>query len=263
MPNPNWTLKHGEETKVARLPISLVDRLKSLLDRGISVDDIHIALDSLNRPNQPQEPSHTESILLGIEAINTTLQHLSTRLEALEGKQAKPKSSPKPAKEKKPEPKSESPAAPPPHLPKGLAKLDELPQQPETTSTLAKRWKMTSKTLTRQRQRYEDRPDGFFIYSLEKEKGQFGWVYDSENQFFYAALESPISSPGVSPEPQQPQLSLNSSQLAKRLGIGSSTIRNRKRTRSPEEFAHYCKQHDPDEFMWQFNQETKQYETFS
>jgi hypothetical protein len=231
-----------------------------------SVEDIHIALDSINRPNQPQEPSHTDSILLGIEAINNTLQHFSTRLEALETKQTKPKSSLKPAKEKKLKSESEpqSPAAPPPQVVKGSATLDEIPQQPEITSTLAKRWKMTSKSLTRQRQRYEDRPDGFFTYSLEKEEGRFGWVYDAQNQFFYAALESPTSStPGASTQPQQPLLSLNSGQLAKRLKMGSSTIRNFKRTRSPQEFADYCCQHDPDGFTWRFNEETKQYETFS
>ena len=118
---------------------------------------------------------------------------------------------------------------------------------------------MTSKYLTRQRQRYEGRPDGFFTYSLEKEEGRFGWVYDPPNQFFYAALEPPTSlNLNASSEPQ---LSLNSGKLAKRFGIGSSTIRNAKRTKSPEEFANFSQQHDPDGLAWRFNQETKHYET--
>jgi hypothetical protein len=119
---------------------------------------------------------------------------------------------------------------------------------------------MTSKSLTRQRQRYENRPDGFFTYSLEKEEGQFGWVYDAQNQFFYAALESPTSTtPSASSEPQ---LSLNSGKLAKRFNIGSSTIRNAKRKMSPDEFADYSRQLDPDGLTWHFNQQTKKYETF-
>jgi hypothetical protein len=109
-------------------------------------------------------PSLSLSNLCGSDA--STLQQFATRLEALETKQIQPKSKPqsasKPAKDKKPIATIEEPK---PQALRGSATLDEIPQQPETTSTLAKRWQMTAKTLTRQRQRYEGRPDSFFIYS--------------------------------------------------------------------------------------------------
>jgi len=75
----------------------------------------------------------------------------------------------------------------------GTATPDELPSFPETTRSLAARWGISPSVLTRQRQRYHDRPRGFFEYSLSKEDGLFGWFYDSQDQLFYAVIHFPDS----------------------------------------------------------------------
>jgi hypothetical protein len=77
------------------------------------------------------------------------------------------------------------------------------------------------------------------------------FIPDAQNQFFYAALEPPTSA--------KPQFSLNSGELAKRFGIGSSTIRNAKRTKSPEKFADFSQQHDPDGLAWRFDSQSHKY----
>ena len=75
----------------------------------------------------------------------------------------------------------------------GTATPDELPSFPETTRSLANRWGISPSVLTRQRQRYYDRPHGFFEYSLTKEDGLFGWFYDSTEQLFYPIIHFPDS----------------------------------------------------------------------
>jgi hypothetical protein len=75
----------------------------------------------------------------------------------------------------------------------GTATPDELPSFPETTRSLAGRWGISPSVLTRQRQRYHNRPRGFFEYSLSKEDGLFGWFYDSTELLFYPIIHFPDS----------------------------------------------------------------------
>ena len=75
----------------------------------------------------------------------------------------------------------------------GTATPDELPSFPETTRSLATRWGISPSVLTRQRQRYHDRPRLFFEYSLSKEDGLFGWFYDSQDLLFYPIIQFPDS----------------------------------------------------------------------
>jgi hypothetical protein len=113
-------------------------------------------------------------------------QQVHERITALE---EKVKQSRQLKDESRPVPKKE----PEPNFLKGTAALDEIPQYPENTQSLAKRWGITDKVLTRQRLRYLNRPDGFFQYSLKKEQGKFGWIYDTKNQLYYALTELPTS----------------------------------------------------------------------
>jgi hypothetical protein len=90
------------------------------------------------------------------QSIITLKQDVNQRIDAVET-QFKQRQ-----KVKESSPKSEKIQEQTPQLLKGTASLDQLPQHPETTSSLAKRWQITDKTLTRQRQRYEKDLKDFF-----------------------------------------------------------------------------------------------------
>jgi hypothetical protein len=158
----------------------------------------------------------------------------------------------------------------------GTASIEQIPQHPETTSTLAKRWRITPKTLTRQRQRYENKPEDFFKYSLNKEQGKFGWIYDPEQMLFYAVTEfTEFADSGYSPnlESKQPEaiptefpsppkpLTLTLEQLAQRFTnprtgkpLSPRAIQTElRRVGNSDKFAAYCRLRDQDGLAWTYN----------
>jgi len=204
-----------EPTKVVRLPQSVCDCIVPLLT-DIGTDAV-LALLSHN-PQQSQQSQQSSVPDIANSDPTNFLQTLSivlSRLDALEQSVFQDKSSdtvkditpaspvtsppdPKPSKKDL----EQIAAAPvvtedediPEDIPlSGTATPDELPSFPETTRSLAARWHISPSVLTRQRQRYHDRPRGFFEYSLTKEDGAFGWFYDSTELLFYPILYFPDS----------------------------------------------------------------------
>jgi hypothetical protein len=170
-----------EPTKVVRLPQSVCDRIVPLL-ADIGTDAV-LALLSHN-PQQSQQSQQSSVPDIANSDPTNFLQTLSivlSRLDALEQSVFQDKS-------------SDTVKDIPEDIPlSGTATPDELPSFPETTRSLAARWHISPSVLTRQRQRYHDRPRGFFEYSLTKEDGAFGWFYDSTELLFYPILYFPDS----------------------------------------------------------------------
>jgi hypothetical protein len=208
MTTPTPARPRKEPTKVVRLPQSVCDRLIPLLT-DIGTDAVLALLSQNPHPQQSPDKANSDPNLLD------TLSIVLRRLDALEQKVFQDNSSdtvvtspppPDPDSKLSPEDSEEFAAAPvevntvdqdTPENPSaplcGTATPDELPSFPETTRSLADRWGISPSVLTRQRQRYHDRPRGFFEYSLTKEDGLFGWFYDSTEQLFYPIIHFPDS----------------------------------------------------------------------
>jgi hypothetical protein len=283
------------------IPPELAAKVQQLLTSGVSTLDILSALESLSQPEptphihvqpeptpepQPEPQSQPDTIpqvdnaiVKHLEALTQSIitlkQDVNQRIDAVETK-LKQRQTVKPSS---PSPKPEKIQTQTPKLVKGTATLDQLPKHPETTRSLAKRWQITEKTLTRQRQRYEKRPEGFFQYSLEKEHGKFAWIYDQKHQLFYAVTELPEST--KKPEDSTPGATIHSTKdaikdldlpkplTAEQLGHRFRNPKNHRpisgkaiemalrRHNNPDDFANYCRQRDPDGFGWQFDKHAK------
>jgi len=218
MTTPTPARPRKEPTKVVRLPQSICDRILPLL-ADIGTDAVLALLSQDPHPQQSQHPQQSPaSNKANFDPNLNLLETLSIvlrRLDALEQKVFQDNSSdtvvtspppPDPDSKLSPEDSEEFAAAPvevntvdqdTPENPSaplcGTATPDELPSFPETTRSLADRWGISPSVLTRQRQRYHDRPRGFFEYSLTKEDGLFGWFYDSQDQLFYPIIHFPDS----------------------------------------------------------------------
>jgi|GEM_PF-5374879 len=216
MTTPTPARPRKEPTKVVRLPQSICDRILPLL-ANLGTDAV-LALLSQNL-SQSQQLQHSPAFNKAKSDPPNLLETLSIvlrRLDALEQKVFQDNSSdtvvtspPPPDPDSKSSKKvlediaaaqvntvnpdtSENPSAPLCGTAIcGTASPDELPSFPETTRSLASRWGISPSVLTRQRQRYHDRPRGFFEYSLSKEDGLFGWFYDSQDQLFYPIIHFP------------------------------------------------------------------------
>jgi hypothetical protein len=271
------------------IPTEIAAKIQHLLTSGFSTLDILSSLESLSQPKPhiqvpPEPPSQPDTIpqvdnaiVQHLEALTQSIinlkQDVNQRIDAVETQFKQHR------KVKEFSPKSEKIQEQTPQLLKGTASLDELPKHPESTRSLATRWQISEKTLTRQRQRYEKRPEGFFQYSLKKEQGKFAWIYDTNNQLFYAVTELPEST--KKPEDSTPGATIHSTKdttkdldlpkplTAEQLGhrfrnpkthrpiSGRSIEKALKRHENPEDFAQYCRQRDPEGYGWQFDENTK------
>lgn len=275
------------------VPPAITAKIQQLLTSGIPSTDILKALNSLSQPpnevkaeptptheikSQPQPdltPQVDNAIIKHLEAltqsITTLKEEVNQRIDTVETKLKQPQ------KVKETSPKSENKDAQIQKKIKGTASLDQLPKQPESTRGLAKRWQISEKTLTRQRQRYENRPDGFFQYSLSKEQGQFGWIYDANNQLFYAVTELPKNlKKSETPAPDSTMKFTKDATkdfpkplTAEQLGHRFRNPQNQrpisgrgiemalKRHKDPDDFAKYCQERDPNGYGWQFDEQQK------
>jgi len=86
----------------------------------------------------------------------------------------------------------------------GTATPDELPSFPETTRSLATRWGISPSVLTRQRQRYHNRPRGFFEYSLTKKAPKPATKASEPPIVAPTTALAAAPSPGVSDSPLLP-----------------------------------------------------------
>lgn len=294
------------------LPPEIGAKVEHLLSNGFTALDVLRVLDQLSQPQietkpelkpelireskteaetppQPQPapeqeppssptPQIDNAVLQHLEALTQSVTKLqeqfNDRISAVEQKlKKKPKKLSQPSK---PQDKD----APKPKQFKGTASLDQIPQQPENTRALAKRWGISDKILTRQRQRYQDRPDGFFHYSLEKEGGKFGWIYDPDHQLFYALTELPnslrsaqskaiakkdkphsnTSTPKSDTSPQSLPVPLTAAELGQRFispktgkPISARGIVQAVKRSDPQSFAEYCRKRDPDGLAWRYD----------
>jgi hypothetical protein len=274
-------------------PPEIGAKVQQLLTSGFSSLDILNTLELLSQtqtavkplPKPLPEPlPQTDAVILQhlktlTQSMSALQQQVHSRITALEEKvkQSRPLED-----ESRPVPKKE----PEPKCLQGTAALDEIPKHPENTHNLAKRWGITDKVLTRQRLRYLNRPDGFFQYSLKKEQGKFGWIYDTKNQLYYALTELPssvhstptatateaIASPNqpTTPTPAAPEAPpdaeaipkalpspLTAAQLGQRFispktgqPISAKGIERAINRHDPDSFAQYCRQRDPNGFAW-------------
>ena len=222
MTTPTPARPRKEPTKVVRLPQSICDRILPLLANLGTHAVLALLSEHPQQSQQPQpQPQQSPDIARSDPNLNLleTLSIVLSRLDALEQKVFQDKSSDtvndstaassvalaSPPDSKLSQEDSENIAAaqvnsvdqdisedsPAPLC--GTATPDELPSFPETTRSLAARWGISPSVLTRQRQRYHDRPLGFFEYSLNKEDGLFGWFYDSTQLLFYPIIHFPDS----------------------------------------------------------------------
>ena len=222
MTTPTPARPRKEPTKVVRLPQSICDRILPLLS-DIGTDAVLALLFQDPHPQQSQQPQQSPaSNKANFDPNLNLLETLSivlNRLDTLEQRVFHGKSSgtvndstaassvTSPPDSKLSQKDSEDFIAAPvevdtvdentsegsPAPLSGTATPDELPSFPETTRSLADRWGISPSVLTRQRQRYHDRPRGFFEYSLTKEDGLFGWFYDSTELLFYPIIHFPDS----------------------------------------------------------------------
>ena len=217
MTTPTPARPRKEPTKVVRLPQSICDRILPLLS-DIGTDAVLALLSQDPHPQQSQQLQQSPAFDKGNSDSDPpnlleTLSIVLRRLDALEQKVFQDNSSdtvvtspppPDPDSKLSPEDSEDIATAQvntvnqdtPENTPAplcGTATPDELPSFPETTRSLAGRWGISPSVLTRQRQRYHDRPRRFFEYSLTKEDGLFGWFYDSQDQLFYPIIHFPHS----------------------------------------------------------------------
>ncbi|MBN3871538.1 MAG: hypothetical protein HWQ23_15035, partial [Nostoc sp. JL33] len=75
---------------------------------------------------------------------------------------------------------------------KGTTSIKELPS-PLGTTELAQRLKISVKRLEKVRTQYKHSPEGFFKYTLKKENGKFGWIYDPTQRLHIPYLEPPTT----------------------------------------------------------------------
>ena len=222
MTTPTPARPRKEPTKVVRLPQSICDRILPLLsDIGTDAVLALLSQDQDPHPPQSQQPQQSSSPdkASSDSSLLQTLSIVLNRLDALEQSVFQDKSSDtvhdstatssvtSPPDSKLSQKDSEDFIAAPvevdtvdentsegsPAPLSGTATPDELPSFPETTRSLAGRWGISPSVLTRQRQRYHDRPRGFFEYSPTKEDGLFGWFYDSAELLFYPIIHFPDS----------------------------------------------------------------------
>jgi len=216
MTTPTPARPRKEPTKVVRLPQSICDRLIPLLADIGTAAVLALLSEHPQQSQQPQpQPQQSPDIASSDPNPNLleTLSIVLRRLDALEQKVFQDNSSdtvvtspppPDPDSKLSPEDSEDIATAQvntvnqdtPENTPAplcGTATPDELPSFPETTRSLAGRWGISPSVLTRQRQRYHDRPRRFFEYSLTKEDGLFGWFYDSQDQLFYPIIHFPHS----------------------------------------------------------------------
>lgn len=84
---------------------------------------------------------------------------------------------------------------------KGSASVKQLPS-PLGTTDLAQRLKITVKRLEKVRSQYKNSTEGFFKYTLNKENGKFGWIYDPTKRLHTPYLEVPTTVTTASKEIQ-------------------------------------------------------------
>ena len=218
MTTPTTARPRKEPTKVVRLPQSVCDRILPLLtDIGTDAVLALLSQDLSQSPQPLQSPDkpNSDPNLNLLETLSIVLSRLDTfEQRVFHGKSSgtvndstAASSVTSPPDSKLSQKDSEDFIAAPvevdtvdentsegsPAPLSGTATPDELPSFPETTRSLAGRWGISPSVLTRQRQRYHDRPRGFFEYSLTKEDGLFGWFYDSTELLFYPIIHFPDS----------------------------------------------------------------------
>jgi peptide subunit release factor RF-3 len=88
MSNPEWRLKYGEKTSTYRLPISLGERIKGILDSNTTtVQELHECLDKMDEAywvakqkqnaTQVEATQHdTQEVMKGIEEIKQVLAEM-------------------------------------------------------------------------------------------------------------------------------------------------------------------------------------------
>lgn len=280
-----------QSTTAASIPLHISDRIHALLSNGLSPEDIHHALNSLHSHSKKSETDRNPNPnTLNTEQINSaiaSLTKITNRISALEenlvqlqltnsqkatptatATTTQPNTDTTDKNQTKPESLTLATDKHTQPLPlKGTASVKELPT-PLGTTELALRLKISVKRLEKVRSQYKDSTEGFFKYTLNKENGKFGWVYEPTKRLHIPYLEVPTTVTAAPPtakeiqtlpapsditeKPEstttklqteklatkskstnkpkpQPLPDLNQSQLAKRFGVNPSTL-SRKRS---------------------------------
>lgn len=281
-----------QPTTAVSIPLHLSDRIHALLNNGLSPEDIHHALNTLHLHSQKSEtypnPNPNTQSTEQINSAIASLTQITDRISALEDNliqlqltnslnsqkptvtTAQTQANTNTTTPNQTKPKSLTVDPKPELLPlplKGTASVKQLPS-PLGTTELAQRLNISVKRLEKVRSQYKDSTQGFFKYTLNKENGKFGWIYDPTKRLHipYLEIPTPITSapttakemqtlpnpshineksesapPKLNPDKSitkskstkkpkpKPLPDLNQSQLAKRFGVNPSTL-SRKRT---------------------------------
>ncbi|MCC5654426.1 hypothetical protein LC609_32520 [Nostoc sp. XA013] len=186
----------------ASIPLHLSERIHALLSNGLSPEDIHHALNTLHLHSHSKKSETDPNPNPNTEQINSaiaiaSLAKLTDRISAIEENlnliQVEITNPQKPIT---PEPDTDTTAPnktkpkPKPLPLKGTASIKELPP-PLGTTELAQRLNISVKRLEKVRSQYKDSTEGFFKYTLNKENGKLGWIYDPTKRLHIPYLEIP------------------------------------------------------------------------
>jgi DNA-binding transcriptional MerR regulator len=185
-----------QSTTPASIPLHISDRIHALLNNGLSPEDIHHALNSLHLhskksetyPNPNPNTEQINSAIASLTKITDRISALEENLIQLQLTNSQKHTTPEPNTHTTAQNQTEPKPLPLPL--KGTASVKELPP-PRGTTELAQRLNISVKRLEKVRSQYKDSTEGFFKYTLNKENGKFGWIYDPTQRLHIPYLEIP------------------------------------------------------------------------